>query len=114
MAPQRLDYTYTYVGIVDSAGKKVHRVAGELKLDSDIAPFINDLLGMTPARSGLKSLKLKMDAKLEFDLDLETKNTIAGRGTSSGGLVVEITELNVPYEEANIRGRARLKLVSIK
>jgi hypothetical protein len=114
MAPQRLDYTYTYDGIVDSAGKKVHRVSAALNLDTDIGAFINDLLGAAPSQTGLKALKLKLDAKMEFDLDLETKNTIAGRGTSAGSIVVEIPQLTVPVEEANIRGRARLKLVSIK
>jgi len=114
MAPQRLDYTYTYDGIVDSAGKKVHRVSAVLNLDTDIGAFLNDLLGAAPSQTGLKALKLKLDAKMEFDLDLETKNTIAGRGTSAGSIVVEIPQLSVPVEEANIRGRARLKLVSIK
>src|SRR5690349_5057948 len=106
MAPQRLDYVYMYKGLVDANGKQVHRIAGNLDLDTDIAPFINDLLGATSAQTGLKSLKLKLNAKLEFDLDPQTKNTLAGRGDSSGSIEVQITELTVPYEEANIKGRA--------
>ncbi len=114
MAPQRLDYTYTYDGIVDSNGTKVHRVSAVLKLDTDIGAFINDLLGLPPSRTGIKAIKLKMDAKMEFDLDLATKNTVRGLGTSNGSIVVEVPQLTVPAEEANIRGRARLKLLSIK
>lgn len=114
MAPQRLDYTYTYDGVVDVNGVKLHRVSAVLHLDTDIGAFINDLLGLPPSRTGLKSLKLKLDAKMEFDLDLATKNTVTGKGTSNGSIVVEVPQLTVPAEEANIRGRARLKLVSFK
>lgn len=115
MATQRLDYVYVYNGVVESDGKKIHRVTATLKLDTDIAPFINEMLGMTSARSGLRGLKMKLDAKMEFDLDFETKNTLAIRADSVGSLSIEITQLqDVPYEEEKLKGRTRLKLVSIK
>jgi hypothetical protein len=115
MATQRLDYTYTYIGVVEVEGKKLHRVSAALNFDNDIAPFINDMLGMKPSESGLRGLKLKMDAKMEFDLDYETRNTVAIRADSVGAMSILITELpDVPYMEQNIKGRTRLKLLSIK
>lgn len=115
MASQRVDYLYTYVGVVESEGKKLHRVTATMKFDNDVAPFVNDMLGMTSARSGLRGLRLKFDAKMEFDLDHETKNTLAIRADSTGSMVIEITQIpNQPYVEENIKGRTRLKLVSIK
>jgi hypothetical protein len=115
MATQRLDYTYVYDGVVEVEGKKLHRITATLKFDNDIAPFVNDMLGMTAAQSGLRGLKLKMDAKMEFDLDHETKNTLAIRADSVGSMAIEVTEIpDRPVIEENIKGRTRLKLLSIK
>jgi hypothetical protein len=115
MAPQRIDYTYTYKGVGELDGKKVHQITAVLALDTDIAPYINDLLGMTSARSGLRGLKMKLQAQMEFDLDFETKHTLAVRANSTGSFAIEVTELpNVPVIEENVKGRTRLKLVSIK
>ena len=115
MAPQRLDYQYKYVGFVDDNGKKIHRVTATLHFDNDIAPYINDLMGTLPSESGLRGLKLKLDAVMEFDLDYATKNTLAARATSTGSIVIEVTELpETPLIEENLKGRTRLKLVSLK
>lgn len=115
MAPQRIDYRYTYVGLVDSADKKVHRVEGTLALDTDIAPYINDLLGMTPRQSHLTGFKLKLNTKVEFDLDEKTMHTMAARAVATGSMVISVTDVaGVPYVEENLKGRTRMRLVSIK
>lgn len=115
MAPQRIDYVYTYKGVGELNGKKVHQISATLSLDTDIAPYINDLLGMPPSRTGLRGLKMKMQANMDFDLDFDTKHTLAVRANSAGSFVIEITQLqDVPFIEENVKGRTRLKLQSIK
>ncbi len=49
-AVQRLDYVYSYDGVVDSNGQKVHRVTAKLNLDTDAAPYINSFMGRRPER----------------------------------------------------------------
>jgi hypothetical protein len=115
MATQRLDYTYKYDGQVEVDGKKLERITATLAFDNDIAPFINEAIGMKPAQSGLRGLKMKLDAKMEFDLDPVTKNTLAIRADSTGAFSVEITQIpDRPVQENKLRGRTRLKLLSIK
>jgi len=115
MAPQRLDYTYTYVGVQESDGKKIHRVTADLDLDTDIAPYINDLMGMTAAESGLRGLHLKLKAHIDFDLDFETKHTLAAIARSQGKMTIEITEIpTVPLVEQKLRGRTRMRILSRK
>ena len=115
MAPQRLDYTYTYQGVQESDGKKVHRVTADLELDTDIAPYINDLMGMTAAESGLRGLQLKLKAHIDFDLDYETKHTIGAMARSQGEMTIEITEIpTVPLLERKLRGRTRMRILSRK
>lgn len=115
MATQRLDYTYKYDGQVEVDGKKLERITATLAFDNDIAPFINDAIGMKPAESGLRGLKMKLDAKMEFDLDPVTKNTLAIRADSVGAFSIEITQIpDRPVQENKLKGRTRLKLVSIK
>ncbi len=115
MATQRLDYVYKYDGPMETDGKKIERVSATLHLENDIAPFINQMLGMTATRSGLRGLKMKLDAKMEFDLDPVTKNTLAIRADSLGSIAIEITEIpDRPVQEEKLKGRTRLKLVSIK
>ncbi|MBX7132517.1 MAG: hypothetical protein K1X67_07555, partial [Fimbriimonadaceae bacterium] len=106
-AVQRLDYTYTYEGIVDSeSGKKVHRVKAVLKLDTDVAPFINGLLDMKPEESGLKGMTLKLDQTILWDLDLKTRKTLLAVAESKGESNVVLTQNpNEPYQEIRLKGR---------
>jgi hypothetical protein len=115
MAVQRLDYVYTYVGVVDSAGKKVHRITGQLDLDTDLAEFIHQATGWKAAQTGLKEIKLKLNSKLEFDLDLNTRHTLEARGTSEG--MFNIVHNQYPgqaLQEEKLRGRTTLTLTSRK
>ncbi len=115
MAPQRLDYKYKYIGLVESGDKQVHRVEGVLVLDTDIAPWLNDLMGTTPGQSRLRGFQLKLNTKVEFDLDKDTKNTIAARAVAAGEMAISVTDItDVPLFEERIKGRTRMRLVSTK
>lgn len=112
MAPQRIDYTLTYVGVQEVDGRKIHRVTSDLTLDTDVAPFLNGMLRMTPAQSGLTGFKMTLTAHIDFDLDFETKHTLRALAISDGHLAVSVTDIQgVPFQEIKVRGRTLLKLV---
>lgn len=112
MAPQRIDYTMTYVGVVEVDGKKVHRVTSDLNLDTDIAPFINSIVGMNSEQSGIRGFKITLTAHIDFDLDLETKHTLRAIGRSQGHIAIEATIFkDKPAQELKVTGRTILKLV---
>jgi len=113
-AVQRLDYVYTYEGLADSGGKKVHRVTAKLDLDTDAAKFINQSMGTKPEESGLKELRLRMKANLSFDLDSETKTTLRAEGASEGGFAIVTTQRDEPVYEEKIKGHTTLRLVDKK
>ncbi|MCH7903935.1 MAG: hypothetical protein IH944_05125 [Armatimonadetes bacterium] len=111
--PQRLDYTYTFIGLIEKPdGTKVYRVTADLELDTDAAPFVNDMLGMKPSESGLSKIILKIKSHIDFDLDPETKRTLSARARSDGEAAIWLTQLpTVAYIEEKIRGRTTMKLL---
>lgn len=110
---QRLDYTFTYKGLVDVNGKKVYRVSGECGLDTDLATYVNELFELKPEDTGLKSIPLKFKANIEFDLDQATRKTLRAVATSEGGFQIILTDLpNEPVEEETFTGQTTLRLVS--
>jgi hypothetical protein len=111
-AVQRLDYTYTYNGLVQSNGKTVHRVTGETSIDTDLAEFLNQMFEMTPQQTGLKAIPLKMKAKVEFDLDQKTKQTLLAVGETEGSYSFQVTVLPDPIREERLKGRSVMRLVA--
>lgn len=110
---QRLDYTFTYQGIVDSNGKKVYRIVGNCGLDSNLADFINQTFDAKPEETGLKSIPLHFKAEIDFDLDLTTMKTLAARAKSEGGYKIILTDLpDDPVQEETFKGETQLRLVS--
>lgn len=110
---QRLDYTFTYKGPVDSNGKKVHRVVGECNLDTNLADYVNQLFELKPEDTGLKSIPLKFNAKIDFDLDMATCKTLGAVAMSEGGFQIILSDFpNDPVQEETYKGRTQLKLVS--
>ncbi len=107
---QRLDWTYVYSGVVESEGKKVHRVTGTLTLDTDVAKMVNAQAG-SAARTGLEALPIKMNMKVEFDLDLNTKHTLAARSESKGSWSLKLVGAPETYLEERFTGRTTLRLV---
>ncbi len=84
-AMQRLDYTFTYKGLVDSEGKNVYRVEGTLDLKTDLGDFINQLVGQKPEDTGLSKIPLTMKSTIEFDLDMKTRTTLLAQATTESG-----------------------------
>lgn len=112
MDMQRLDYTYTFKGLVEQDGKKVLRVDAKLAVNSDLAAFVHQISGLKPEQTNLKKAPLLLDAKLEFDLDPTTKQTIAARGESVGGFTVVLNDFEEPVEELKFKGHPTLRLAS--
>jgi len=111
-AVQRLDYTYTYEGVVESKGRKVHRVSATLELNTDLADFFHQSLGVKSEDTGVKSIKLNLKTKIDFDLDLDTKQTLRAVSESQGGFSFIVNQYpDQPIQEENIKGRTILSLV---
>ncbi|MBX3110761.1 MAG: hypothetical protein KF857_02030 [Fimbriimonadaceae bacterium] len=109
-AVQRLDMTYKYEGRTQSKGQEVERVTATVHLDTDAAPFIDQLLGAKPGQSGLKAFKLKMDSTLTFDLDPKTFATIRATAKSKGSWSLYLVRLgDQPAVEEQITGESSLK-----
>lgn len=114
-AVQRLDYVYTYKGLMEVNGKKVQRVTATLKMDTDAGEFVNQMMGMKPSESGLKKLSLKVDASIDFDLDPKTFITLRGTAVSKGSVNLEITDIkDQAYQEVLLDGKSEISLLSIK
>ncbi len=114
-AVQRLDYTFEYMGIVDGEKGKVYRVQARLKLDTDAAAFVNQSMRMKPEQSGLKSIPLKLNATIDYDLDLKTRQTLLAVANSEGSTAIEVTQFpGTPVQEEKIRGHAEMRLLNPK
>lgn len=112
-AVQRLDYVFTYEGIVESHGEQVHRIVGTLSLDTNAADYINQLARATPSQTGLQRADLKIEARIEFDLKLSDLSTIRANATSEGSFGLMIPELSDQYVfEERYRGRTSLRRTS--
>jgi len=111
-AVQRLDYTFTYKGIVDSGGKKVYRVEGSLDLKTDLGDFVNQMVGMKPEDTGLKKVPLTMKSTIEFDLDMKTKHTILAEATTESGFSLFVTDYpDDAVQEDKIKAHTTMRLV---
>jgi len=113
LAVQRMDYTYTYVGVLESQGKTVHRITADIELKTDLAEFVHQTYGVKSDVTGLKEIPLEFKGKLEFDLELKSHRTLRAFGTSEGGYKVMVVQLpNQPVQEEKFKGRTILKLVN--
>ncbi len=110
MAVQRLDYTYTYKGLVDAGGAKVHRITADLALSTDLATFVHQIYDVKPDQTGLKEIPLSLKAAIEFDLDARTHRTIRARASSSGGFKIVATfRPDQPMVEERFKGETRMR-----
>lgn len=113
-AVQRLDYTYTYKGIVAVGAMKVHRVVGSVDLNTDLASFFHDLAEVSSEDTGLSKFPLTLKTNVEFDLDLKTLRTLAARASSQGGFQIFTTENpGAALAEERFRGQTTMTLLSI-
>lgn len=112
-AVQRLDYVYTYKGLVDVDGEKVQRVSVDLKLDTDVADYINQLYGKE--QTGLRGIKLKLSGTIDFDLDPKTFKTLKAVAESQASVAIEVTDVpDEPVQEQHIKGKTVMKLIASK
>jgi hypothetical protein len=113
LAVQRLDYTYTYRGMVDSGQRKVHRVTAELELKTDLATFIHQTFQIKPEQTGLKEVPLAFKGTIAFDLDPKTFRTLRADAESQGEFKVVATFLpNQAAQEVRFKGRTMLRPLS--
>jgi len=111
-AVQRLDYTFTYKGVLDSEGKKVYRVEGSLDMKTDLADFINQLVGMKAEDTGLKKVPLTMKSTIEFDLDMKTRHTILAQAKTESGFALYVTDYpDDAVEEQKIKAHTTVRLM---
>lgn len=114
VAVQRLDYTYKYVGVVDTGKRTVHRIEGELNLTNDLAEFIHQTFNVKSDQTGLKEIPMVMKARVSFDLDIKTHQTIAGRAWAEGGFKIVAVGQAQPVQEEKFKSAVTLSLLSLK
>lgn len=110
MEMQRIDYTYTFKGLVDSDNKKVFRVEATTSINSDLAQYVFQVFNMKAEDTDLKKALLTMQAKIEFDLDPKTRHTLQARAKSTAGFSVILDKMEQPYEEVKMKGSSTLTL----
>lgn len=108
---QRLDYLYTYVGVVDAKGVKVHRVTADLEMNTDLLKYIKDSFeNGEEATQDLKEVTLNLKSHIDYDLDLKTCQTLLAKAESKGGFKVVANEFpNDPVVDQKITGRTTMK-----
>lgn len=112
VAVQRLDYTFTYRGLVDSDGTKVQRVTADLELKTDLATFIHQTFDLKPSESGLKEIPLSFKATVDYDLDPKTHKTLRASAQSSGEFrIVSTYNPDQPVVEERFKGRTTMRLL---
>ena len=112
LAVQRLDYVLTYKGLIQSEGKMVQRVEAVLNLDTDLGTFINQNLETGSEETGIKSIPLKLQASIQFDLDQKFGSTILAQAISKGGFSIILTdEPDDPVASVSLKGRTVMRLL---
>ncbi len=111
---QRLDMDLVFNGMKDKNGVPYASITGLLKLDTDAAKYINQAMQMTANQSGLAKLPMKLETKIEFELDPKTFTTRRATSSSLGNWSIFIAGFNDPVQEERINGRASIVLNSIK
>lgn len=114
MAVQRLDYTFTYKGVVTVNGKQYQRIEADLKVKSDLAEFIHQTFNAKPEETGLKEIPLGFDAKVLYDLDMKTHQTIRAVGSSEGGFSIVAQGFSKPVQEERFKASSTLSLLKAK
>ncbi|MCW5939426.1 MAG: hypothetical protein KF884_02150 [Fimbriimonadaceae bacterium] len=111
-AMQRLDMTYRYDGLVQSDGKPVHRVTAMVDLDTDAAPWLNQIFGVKPDESDLAAVKLVLKTKIEFDLEPVTLTTLRAGAESNGEISITLAQnKDTPIYTEKLKGKSAMNLV---
>lgn len=112
MATQRLDYTYTYKGLVKSGNTEVHRIVADLSLDTNLAEFMNQSIPENlKSRALVKSLPFKLTSQIVFDLDKKTGHTIKAVATSDSSSQIYLSILQDVADENKMHSKITLRLL---
>jgi hypothetical protein len=112
-AVQRLDYTYTYMGVMkNKEGKDVQRIQGKVKLATDLIEYARQLVGGSASTSFFKSVPLNFEGTIDFDLDMTTLHMTKAAAVSTGSFAIELKGVDQAYLENKFRGRTSVKLES--
>jgi hypothetical protein len=111
---ERLDYVFTYRGLMTSEGKQVQRVQASLAFSTDLGDFFNQLMDAKPEESHLKKIPMEFKCVIDFDLDPKTLRTLKATAHSEGGFQIWITDLpDRPAEEENFKGSTTETLIGV-
>ena len=110
-AVQRLDYTYTFRGLVDGEKGKVLRVEAKLDFSNDLADFIRQLTAADSDQLGLQRFPLGLKATILFDLDPKSKITLRADAASEASFEVFVPNRDDPVYEQRMKGHTTLSLV---
>lgn len=112
MASQRLDFTYTYKGLVKSGNTEVHRIVADLTLDTNLADFMNQSIPEELKKRALfKSLPFKMTSQIVFDLDKKTCNTLKAVATSDASSQIFLSIVQDAFDENKMHSKITLRLL---
>ncbi len=110
-AVQRLDYTYTYLGVMKNKdGKDIQRIQAKVKLDTDLIEYARQLVGGSSASSFLKTVPLQFEGTIDFDLDMATLHMTKAAAESKGSFSILAKGADQPLLENRFRGRTSVKL----
>lgn len=110
-AVQRLDYTYTYLGLMkNKEGKDIHRVQAKVKLDTDLVDYARQLVGGSASSSFLKSVPLGFEGTIDFDLDPTNFHMLKASAESKGYFSIDAKGAEQPVLENRFKGRTTVKL----
>lgn len=112
MAVTRLDYTYTYRGMVEQNGKKFLKITSSCILKTDVNDFLGQLMGSTED-SPMSKAPLNWEAKVEYLLDPNTLHTVSVDASSEGKFEMWVKEIKEQaYSESVLKSKASYRLVS--
>ena len=113
MATQRLDYTYTYDGLVESRGKTVQRITAKLALKTDLAEFGKQIAEQYGAGDSIiTKAPVTLEATIAYDLDPKTLHTLRAVANSKNSFGIYVKGLATPVQEERAEGTTTLRLVS--
>jgi hypothetical protein len=105
----RIDYEMTYRGKAVRNGNSYYHIEGIIAQDTDAAPYLADLMGVKLESSPIKSVKLKLDGKVDYYLDISTMAPVEIVATSNGSIDVEVTTYTGgPLYQERFKSRASL------
>jgi hypothetical protein len=111
---QRLDYTFTYDGLVAKDNVNYHQITATLKLDTDIGTFINQYFNATAGQTGIKAIPFQLQSKIVYLLDEKTKNTVRADAEATGAWRIQITQTETAVYDEKLTGKTTLKLLPKK